>query len=240
MQLKAVFPACRNPGLWCRVFGQIAAEFDLAPANRLAMFLAQCGFESASFNTLREVLSYRTVESLMAVFPREFPNKDLAQRYVMNPEGLGNFIYAGRNGNGNVASGDGFKYRAGGLIGLTGRGNYREVGKALSLDLEMRPLQIQNEMIAARTAGFFWKQNDLNAAADEGDFDYTTRRVNGAAMHAADARRVLWQKLVAQLGAPTPAAAAAQVRRDTTVPVKDGVMTPGYLAGSLTGDDART
>ncbi|MDE2467402.1 MAG: hypothetical protein KGL35_01300, partial [Bradyrhizobium sp.] len=65
------------------------------------------------------------------------------------------------------------------------------------LDLEVRPTQIELPAIAARTAGFFWKQNDLNAAADEGDFDYTTRRVNGSAMEAAKERRALWQKLVA-------------------------------------------
>jgi len=64
------------------------------------------------------------------------------------------------------------------------------------------------EPIAARTAGFFWKQNDLNAAADAGDFDYTTRRINGSAMEGADKRRVLWQKLVAQLGVDVPEKAA--------------------------------
>src|SRR5207253_7650602 len=102
--------------------------------------------------------------------------------YVMNPSGLANFVYANRNGNGNVASGDGFKYRGGGLVQLTGRGNYAGVGKALGLDLEIRPAQIELEIVAARTAGFFWKQNDLNAAAEAGDFDYTTRKTNGAGM----------------------------------------------------------
>lgn len=204
MQLKAVFTYCRNPGVWCRAIGQIAAEFELdkpgpdGTLDRLAMFLAQCGYESESFNQLREVLSYRTVEQLRAVFPREFPTDDAAQRYVMNPAGLGNFIYAGKNGNGDVPSGDGYKYRGGGLIQLTGRENYREVGKALGLDLEIRPQQITLEPIAARTAGFFWVQNDLNAAADAGDFDHTTKRINGSAMEGAKERKELWQKLVDQ------------------------------------------
>lgn len=197
-QLKTVFPACRNPGIWVRAIDKVVDEFDLRPPRRLAMWLAQCGFESSSFNTLREVLSYRTTAQLRAVFPREFPTDDAAQRYVMNPAGLANFIYAGKNGNGDVASGDGFKYRGGGLIQLTGKGNYDEVGKALGLDLLLRPGQIIVEPTAARTAGFFWQQNDLNAAADEGDFDYTTRRVNGSAMRGAAERKALWQKLVEQ------------------------------------------
>jgi putative chitinase len=198
MQLKAVFPACRNPGLWCRVFDQVVDEFELRPPQRLAMWLAQCGHESASFNVLRELTSYRTVAQLRAVFPHEFPTDEAALPYVLNPQGLPNFIYAGKLGNGDVASGDGFRYRGGGLIQLTGRANYKAVGDALSIDLEQRPLQIQQEPIAARTAGFFWKQNDLNAAADAGDFDYTTRRVNGSAMQGAAERKALWQKLVAQ------------------------------------------
>jgi putative chitinase len=226
MQLKAVFPACRNPGIWCRTFGKVLPEFELDKPERLCMFLAQTGFESEEFNVVREVLAYRTVAHLRAAFPREFPTDDAAQRYVMNPVGLGNFIYAGKNGNGGVESGDGFKYRGGGLIQLTGRGNYKGVGAALGIDLEVRPKQIELEDIAARTAGFFWKQNDLNAAADAGDFDYTTRRVNGSAMLGAAERKALWQKLLEVMNTPTPVQVAV-AQRQATPGVRDGIMTPG-------------
>lgn len=225
MQLKAVFPACRNPGVWCRVFDQIADEFDLRPVQRLCMWLAQCGFESSSFNVLRELLSYSTVARLRAEFPHEFLTDDAAQRYVMNPSGLANFVYANRNGNGDVASGDGFKYRGGGLLELTGRGNYDAVGKALGRDLINRPGDIIIETVAARTAGFFWTQNDLNAAADAGDFDYTTRRINGPGMSGAAERKKLWQALVVQMGAPTAQAVAVATRR-AIPPVLDGLSDP--------------
>lgn len=225
MQLRAVFPSARNPNLWCRTFDQVVDEFELRAPNRFAMWVAQCGYESESFNVLREGLSYRTVAQLRAVFPREFPTDDAAQRYVMNPQGLANFIYANKNGNGDVASGDGLKYRGGGLFQLTGRGNYREVGKALGLDLEARPVQITDEKIAARTAAFFWHQNDLNAAADEGDFDYTTRKINGSAMEGAAERKALWEKLVVQLDAPTPQAVAVAARRAIPIPT-DGLANP--------------
>lgn len=227
MQLKAVFPACRNPGVWCRTFDQVVDEFDLRATNRLCMWLAQCGFESSSFNTLREILSYSTVARLRAVFPHEFTTDDAAQRYVMNPSGLGNFIYANKNGNGDAASGDGFKYRGGGLIQLTGRGNYDAVGKALGRDLINRPGDIIIETIAARTAGFFWKQNDLNAAADAGDFDYTTRRINGSAMSGAAERKALWQKLVLQMATPGAQVAAETARRAIPVPL-DGLADPTF------------
>jgi putative chitinase len=225
-QLKTVFTQCRNPGNWVRVFTKTVEEFEITTDARLAMWLAQCGYESSHFNVLREVMSYRTVAQLRAVFPREFPTDDIAQKYVMNPQGLANFIYAGKNGNGDVASGDGFKYRGGGLIELTGKANYKAVGDALRLDLVQRPLQIQDEFTAARTAGFFWKQNDLNAAADAGDFDYTTRRVNGSAMEGSAERQKLWLGILGVLGQLTPVQAAQKARLATTPP-KDGVMTPG-------------
>lgn len=241
IQLRAVFKTCRNPGVWCRAFGFSLAGtgIDETP-TRLSMFLAQCGYESESFNVLRELLSYRTVGQLRAVFPREFPTDDLAQRYIMNPSGLGNFVYANKLGNGNEASGDGFKYRGGGLLQLTGRDNYEAVGKAIGRDLILRPNDIIIEAVAVQTSAYFWNLKDLNAAADAGDFDHTTLRINGNAMEGADARRELWQKLQSQLGVPTSAQAAADARRVSTVAVKDGVMTPGYRAGTFTGEHAIT
>ena len=224
-QLHTVFRYCRNPGNWCRIFDQVVDEFDLRPPHRLAMWLAQCGYESSSFNTLREVMSYQTIAKLRAVYPREFPTDEAGLPYVMNPTALANFVYAGQDGNGDVASGDGFKYRGGGLIQLTGRANYKAVGEALGLDLLNRPKQMGLEPIAARTAGFFWKQNDLNAAADEGDFAYTTRRINGSAMEGAADREALWHALVAAMGAPTAVEVAVAARRAVPVPI-DGVADP--------------
>jgi putative chitinase len=224
-QLNTVFPACRNPGTWVRTLDQMLDEFALRPPQRLAMFLAQTGFESESFNVMRELLSYRTPELIQSVWPREFPTVESAKPYVLNPMGLANHVYANRNGNGQESTGDGFKYRGGGLIELTGRANYKGVGAALSIDLEQRPVQIEQPLIAARTAGFFWKQNDLNAAADAGDFDYTTRKINGAAMHAAADRRALWEKLKLVMNAPTPLQVAVDARR-ALPPVVDGLMDP--------------
>jgi putative chitinase len=241
-QLHTAFPSCRNPSSWCRVFAKTVEEFDITTDARLAMWLAQCGYESSSFNVLREVMSYRTVAQLRAVYPREFPTDDAAQKYVMNPQGLANFVYAGKNGNGDAASNDGFKYRGGGLIELTGKGNYKAVGDALRLDLVQRPFQIQDEFVAARTAGFFWKQNDLNAAADAGDFDYTTRRINGSAMEGSAQRKALWVKLLAVMGAPTPVQVAQAVRLATPVKI-DGLMDPTFnsprtLNNFTTSEDA--
>lgn len=197
-QLYSVFPKCQNPGVWCRIFDQMVDEFDLRAPARLAMFLAQTGYESESFNTLRERMSYRTPAVLMQTFPREFPTEAAAMPYVLNPQGLANFVYAGKLGNGDVASGDGFRFRGGGLIEITGRGQYKQIGDALGLDLETRPMQIEQNLTAARTAGWWWKEHNLNTAADDGEFDMTTHIINGAAMEGANDRKALWLKLQAQ------------------------------------------
>jgi putative chitinase len=225
MQLRVVFPTCRNPGVWCRAFAQTLAGtgIDETP-QRLAMFLAQCGHESESFNVLRELLSYRTVAQLRSVYPREFPTDDIAQRYIMNPTGLGNFIYANKLGNGDVESGDGFKFRGGGLIQLTGRANYEAAGKAIARDLILRPNDVIIEAVAVQSSAYFWNLKDLNAAADAGDFEHTTKAINPA-MEGADVRAGYWQKLVAQLGAPTAQDVAVAARR-AIPPVIDGLMDP--------------
>lgn len=226
MQLRTVFPTCRNPGVWCRAINQglPGTGIDQTP-QRFAAFIAQCGHESQSFNVMRELLSYTTVGRLRAVFPKELPTDDIAQRYVMNPQGLANFVYANRNGNGDVSSGDGFKFRGGGLIQLTGRANYEAVGKAIGRDFVLRTNDIIIEAVALQTSAYFWNLKDLNAAADAGDFDHITRAINGSAMQGAAARKAFYLKLLTQLGTPTPLEAAVAVRR--AIPsVIDGLADP--------------
>jgi len=62
-------------------------------------------------------------------------------------------------------------------------------------------------------------------AADAGDFDYTTRKINGAAMRGAAERKALWQKLAAVMGTPTATDAAAAARRAQPQAV-DGLLDP--------------
>ncbi|MET0267595.1 MAG: hypothetical protein ABW202_18515 [Duganella sp.] len=87
---------------------------------RQAAFLAQVLLESSEFHQLQEALSY-SAERLHQVWPQRFPNLEVAAAYSHNPQKLANHVYAGRMGNGDEASGDGWKYRGCGLIQLTGR-----------------------------------------------------------------------------------------------------------------------
>lgn len=87
--------------------------------------------------------------------------------------------YEGRRDLGNTQPGDGMRYKGRGPIQLTGRANYREVGKALGIDLENNPKLASTPEVGFRVAGQFWERNGLNELADAQKFDSITKRING-------------------------------------------------------------
>jgi putative chitinase len=94
---------------------------------------------------------------------------------------------------GNVAPGDGFKYRGRGLIQLTGRANYKKAGDALGEDLIVHPELLGEPALACRSAAWFWKAHGCNELADAGDFEHITKRINGGLNGYAE-RLGLWEK----------------------------------------------
>jgi putative chitinase len=65
---------------------------------------------------------------MVAQWRGRFPNLGAAQPYVGRPQALANHAYQLKSGNGDEASGDGYRFRGRGLIQVTGRDNYRVVG----------------------------------------------------------------------------------------------------------------
>lgn len=59
-------------------------------------------------------------------------------KYLKNPKGLANFIYATQKGN-RPNTDDGYVYRGRGLNQLTGRGSYKSLGEDLGVDLLTNP-----------------------------------------------------------------------------------------------------
>jgi putative chitinase len=97
--------------------------------------------------------------------------------------------YEGRKDLGNVVAGDGVRFKGRGPIQLTGRANYREVGKALGVDLENNPKLASNPEIGFRIAGHFFESRELNKLADQQKFDSITKLVNGGFNGKADRDR---------------------------------------------------
>lgn len=168
-----------------------ARRFEIVRRERVAHWLAQLGHESGGFARLEENLRYTTAGRLCAVWPSRFATEADAAPFVDNPEGLANVVYAQRNGNGGVASGDGWAYRGRGLIQLTGRANYRAAGAAIGIPLESEPDRAAERWTAALVAGWFWWNKGLNREADRGPdgLDEITRRINGGKHGLADRRR---------------------------------------------------
>lgn len=150
---------------------------------RQAAFIAQCKVESQNFTKLEEDLYYTTPARINMIFSAVKTDEE-AKKYTRNPKALANKVYAGRNGNGNEESGDGWTYRGRGLFQLTGRANYKDASEGVGLGAAYlwRPDLVALPSDACLTAAYFWRSKGCNEAIDAGMFDATTRTINGPAM----------------------------------------------------------
>ncbi|MEJ8810783.1 peptidoglycan-binding protein [Variovorax ureilyticus] len=113
--------------------------------------------------------------------------------YRTTEEFASGHAYEGRADLGNVHPGDGVRYKGRGLLQLTGRANYRDVGTRLHVDLENHPEKAAEPVLSLRIACEFWKKNGINAACDADDVVRVTQIVNGGTNGLAD-RRTLTSK----------------------------------------------
>jgi putative chitinase len=159
-------------------------HFGINTPVRVAGFVAQCRVESAGFTTLEENLYYTSPERIRKLFPSTVPDMEVAAQIARNARALANRVYGGRLGNGDEASGDGWRFRGRGLKQLTGRFNYTQA--AIALD---QPYVEHPELVACLTAAWFWYKHGLNTFADSSQWDAITRVVNGPGMLQAFERR---------------------------------------------------
>ena len=165
----------------------IVDKFEINTPLRLAHFLAQCGHESGGFKVVTENLNYGAA-GLQSIFKKYF-TPESAKEYARNPEKIANIVYANRMGNGNQASGEGFKYCGRGYIQLTGKDNYTAFDKTVAEDILANP-----ELVATKypllSAAWFFHKNGLHKIADEGATDLVvtkvTKRVNGGIIGLPD------------------------------------------------------
>ena len=173
---------------WHEAICEICPVYEINTEKRLAAFIAQCAHESGGFKFLKENLNYKAA-SLRKVFPKYFPDDAIAADYASRPnkqEAIASRIYANRMGNGDEASGDGFRYLGRGLIQLTGKNNYTLFAAAIDTPLEEIPEYLQTFEGAVQSACWFWEQNGLNKWADSGDILTMTKRINGGTIGLED------------------------------------------------------
>jgi len=168
-----------------------AARFGITSSLRLAHFLAQCGHESGGFRAVSENLNY-SAKGLLGIFRKYFTNVNIAMQYERKPEKIANRVYSSRMGNGNEASGEGYKFRGRGYIQLTGKDNYRAFDATVGEDILANPDLVATKYPLA-SAAFFFKRNNLWAICDRGSSSdvvtAVTKRVNGGTIGLADRQK---------------------------------------------------
>jgi putative chitinase len=179
---------------------------EITTPLRLAYFVSQLAYESASFRALTENLNY-SASRLLVIFPKYVKSQAQADSLArQGPEAIANLVYGGRMGNGPAASGDGWAYRGRGFIMLTGKDNYRRFQTFLGLNVVTDPDMVADPYVAAQAAAWFWLGNGLNALADRDDVSAVTRRINGGT-HGLEGRARLLARakaIWAADSAPTP------------------------------------
>lgn len=99
--------------------------------------------------------------------------------------------YEGREDLGNVKKGDGKRYKGRGLIQLTGRANYRNIGEKLGLSLEDNPELAAEPVTSLKIACEYWKSRDINTVSDMDNLIKATKLVNGGLNGLEDRRKYL-------------------------------------------------
>ncbi|NFV79984.1 glycoside hydrolase family 19 protein [Magnetospirillum aberrantis] len=209
--LRAAMPFARTCDItaYAAPLDATARRHSITTPLRLQHWLAQIAHESGSLRYVRENMNY-SAAGLLSTFPRHF-TPQLADEYSRQPQRIASHVYAGREGNGDELSGDGWRYRAGGLIGITFRNNYAACGVALGLDLIEHPELLERPEHAAASVGWFWACHGLNTLADADNLDAIADIINrgrktaayGDANGFADRRACLDRARLALASGPT-------------------------------------
>ena len=174
---------------WYEAMLEILPLWEVNTIERVAMFIAQCGHESAGFRVLSENLNY-SAKALNTIFPKYFrrAGRD-ANAYHRQPEKIANVIYANRMDNGDSDSGDGWRFRGGGILQLTGRYNYTQFGKAVEMSPEEAVDYVRTKKGALDSACWFWDTNNINKWCDAMDVVGATKRINGGTIGLDDRKK---------------------------------------------------
>lgn len=201
-RMRALLPDADELLAFSLALTELAPQYGVNTPRRAAAFIAQTGHETGGYTRWVENTNY-SAAGLAATWPKRFAKRGPAGTYMTGrdgkllpndaatalhrqPERIANVVYANRLGNGDVASGDGFRYRGRGLIQLTGKATYDEF--AAHLGHEFMPTWLELPRGAAWSALWFWKTRGCNELADKWDVVGLTKRINGGTNGLSDRR----------------------------------------------------
>jgi putative chitinase len=187
--LRKFAPRIKDPEIHASALEDARQTSLVTTARRLCHFLGQVFVETGGFAIMVENLNYKDPARLDGIFSAVHGSEDARDLIRRGPEAIANRVYANRLGNGDEASGDGWRYRGSGYKQLTGRSNYREIGGIVNLDLEGNPELAREPRTAASVAFAFWDARQCSLLADVGDIEGVTEKINGPAKLGLQERR---------------------------------------------------
>lgn len=185
--------------------GDLFRQHGITTPQRMAHFLAQSFHETGGLSIEWESGAY-SAKRLMQIFGvgkhSAAVTESEAEQLAYKPEAIFERVYGIGNPKksrelGNVNSGDGFRYRGGGVLQTTGRSNYRRMGQKCGVDFEANPQLIVSAEHALKPALAEWTDGNLNEMADADDIRGITRRINGGYNGLDD--RIHWFKKIRPL-----------------------------------------
>lgn len=202
-----------NYNLYAPILNRQCLLHRITTPRRVRQFMAQIGKESAELTVFEENLRYRDPVRLDEMFSAIRGTADARALIAKGPQAIANRAYANRGGNGNEASGDGWKYRGMGPMQVTFRNNYELASNWTGVNLVRNPERMLEPEIGVRAACGFWASNGINLMVDqdddetaignisqhlrlneEDDVRAATRTVNGPALKGLADRRELLQR----------------------------------------------
>tara|TARA_R110000868_G_scaffold271022_3_gene530485 strand:+ start:3862 stop:4440 length:579 start_codon:yes stop_codon:yes gene_type:complete len=114
----------RAEACWDAVYNALGVDVNpLMMLGIMATIRIECGRD---FIPKRENLNY-AAQGLLRIFPKYF-NAQTAAAFAYKPEMIANRVYSNRMGNGDEASGDGWRYRGANFLQFTGKENWDKYG----------------------------------------------------------------------------------------------------------------
>lgn len=185
--IRRIAPQCgTNAARVAEALAPALERFGINTRLRLVHFLPQVAHESGGFVRKRENLNYKP-EAILTTFntpkakrftPAQAQLYGRTAVHAANQQAIANIAYANRMGNGDAASGDGWRTRGGGWMQLTGTTNHNACADFFGIARHSVGEWLATDEGAALSAGWFWHINNLNRFADVDDVDGTSDCVN--------------------------------------------------------------
>lgn len=169
------------------LLNKLCVQYGMDNINRFEEFLANVIQESGEFEHKTENMNYRA-ETIVKTWPSRFKTIAAAQPFARNPKSLAINVYGGRMGN-RPGTDDGWNFRGGGFIGLTGRYTYEAFQKFKGhKTVEQTAEYVRSSDYGALDSAlwFFCILKKLMTKAEQNDFIGIVKEINGGTIGLKD------------------------------------------------------